>query len=151
LRIGKNNQWVVFFQAGKGFRMLSDCKIRIARPSSNLERTRKFYRDVLKMKVLSQFFNHDGFDGLMLGYEDQQYHFEFTYDHNNPVKPTPTSEDLIVFYVPDNNEWNKIILDLENSGVIPVKSHNPYWDKSSRTYQDPDGYRIVICNEVCSL
>ena len=27
-----------------------------------------------------------------------------------------------------------------------VKSYNPYWDISGVTFEDPDGYRIVLQN-----
>jgi len=28
----------------------------------------------------------------------------------------------------------------------PVKPFNPYWDKKGRTFEDPDGYRVVLQN-----
>ncbi|WP_371418616.1 hypothetical protein [Acidisoma sp. S159] len=29
-------------------------------------------------------------------------------------------------------------------GFPAVASFNPYWDQLGRTYEDPDGYRVVI-------
>ena len=29
-------------------------------------------------------------------------------------------------------------------GYQPVKSFNPYWDVRGRTFEDADGYRIVL-------
>jgi len=31
-------------------------------------------------------------------------------------------------------------------GRAPVPSFNPYWDVRGKTFEDPDGYRIVIEN-----
>jgi len=25
-----------------------------------------------------------------------------------------------------------------------VKAFNPYWDKNGKTFEDPDGYRVVL-------
>jgi hypothetical protein len=30
------------------------------------------------------------------------------------------------------------------AGYAPVASFNPYWDRSGRTFEDPDGYRVVL-------
>ncbi len=29
-------------------------------------------------------------------------------------------------------------------GFEPVRSLNPYWDVRGRTFEDPDGYRVVL-------
>jgi hypothetical protein len=31
-------------------------------------------------------------------------------------------------------------------GEHTVPSRNPYWDRCGLTFEDPDGYRIVIAN-----
>jgi hypothetical protein len=30
------------------------------------------------------------------------------------------------------------------AGFAPVTSFNPYWDVDGVTFEDPDGYRVVI-------
>jgi len=30
------------------------------------------------------------------------------------------------------------------AGFVEVKSFNPYWDKLGRTFEDHDGYRVVL-------
>jgi len=30
------------------------------------------------------------------------------------------------------------------AGYPPVPSFNPYWDLDGRTFEDPDGYRVVL-------
>jgi hypothetical protein len=32
------------------------------------------------------------------------------------------------------------------AGYEPVPSFNPYWDRAGRTFEDPDGYRVVLQN-----
>ena len=29
---------------------------------------------------------------------------------------------------------------------MPVEAFNPYWDRLGKTFEDPDGYRIVLQN-----
>jgi hypothetical protein len=36
------------------------------------------------------------------------------------------------------------------AGYEPVSSFNPYWDRVGRTFEDPDGYRVVLQNAVWS-
>ncbi|MEI6733354.1 MAG: VOC family protein [Comamonadaceae bacterium] len=121
-------------------------QLRLARPVSDLSRTQVMYVHGLRMQVLGSFQNHEGFDGVMLGVADGTYHFEFTQCRSHPVSPAPTQEDLIVFYIPGTLEWQSSCADMENAGFKSVASFNPYWDTNGRTYEDQDGYRIVLQN-----
>ena len=125
---------------------LTSFQLRIARPTNDIPAIVEFYRDVLGFEVLGQFTDHDGFDGVMLGHANAAYHLEFTCQPGHRAPPAPTAEHLLVFYVPDEKEWRAIVQRIEARQHRPVKSHNPYWDRSGRTYEDPDGYRIVIQN-----
>jgi len=55
-----------------------------------------------------------------------------------------------VFYIPDEEEWQEACFRAQKAGFEGVASHNPYWDKEGRTYEDPDGYRIVFHRSVWS-
>ncbi|WP_332451394.1 hypothetical protein [Burkholderia ubonensis] len=79
--------------------------LRIARPVSHLAATERMYCDAFGLAVLARFQDHDGFDGVMLGREGTDYHFEFTHCRTRPVVPAPTPEDLIVFYLPGGEAW----------------------------------------------
>ncbi|RDU99016.1 VOC family protein [Trinickia dinghuensis] len=120
--------------------------LRVARPVSDLARTERMYCAGLGVAVLARFENHQGFDGVMLGSPGMDYHFEFTHCSTHPVAPSPTNEDLLVFYLPDWQEWQSTCDRLAENGFAHVTSFNPYWDVSGRTYADPDGYRIVLQN-----
>ncbi|MGG1949065.1 VOC family protein [Trinickia sp. NRRL B-1857] len=118
--------------------------LRIARPVTDLARAERMYCAAFGLKVLSRFEDHKGFDGVMLGSAGMDYHFEFTYCTQHPVTPSPTCDDLMVFYVPDREEWQSLCDRAEDNGFVQVRSFNPYWDVAGRTYADPDGYRIVL-------
>jgi catechol 2,3-dioxygenase-like lactoylglutathione lyase family enzyme len=120
--------------------------LRIARPVSDLSRAEIMYCAALGLVVLSKFQDHQGFNGVMLGRSGMDYHFEFTQCPAHPVRPTPTPEDLLVFYVPDQAEWQSTCDRLVENGFVGVTSFNPYWDVAGRTFKDPDGYLIVLQN-----
>jgi len=118
--------------------------LRIARPVSDLGRAVTMYTAGLDLRVLGSFEDHDGFDGVMLGSSGAQHHFEFTHCRTHPVLPSPTNEDLVVFYIADPDEWRAACDRMEAAGFAGVPSFNPYWDVRGRTFQDPDGYRVVL-------
>jgi catechol 2,3-dioxygenase-like lactoylglutathione lyase family enzyme len=118
--------------------------LRVARPSDNLEALLPFYRDGLGLNLLHRFENHAGFDGVRLGQKDAPYHFEFTRAHGHAAGKAPTEDNLLIFYIPDDTEWAAAVARMRDAGFDPVPAFNPYWDKDGRTFEDPDGYRIVI-------
>jgi hypothetical protein len=100
----------------------------------------------LGLRVIDSFENHEGFDGVMLGLADASYHFEFTHRRDHPLVPAPTAEDLAVFYIPVRSEWQSACASMLAAGFKQVASFNPYWDLRGRTFEDADGYRIVLQN-----
>ena len=100
----------------------------------------------LDLRVLGSFADHASFDGVMLGRNGMDYHFEFTVSHGHPVAPSPTHDDLAVFYLPDQTGWQTACARMAAAGFAQVVSFNPYWDVNGRTFQDPDGYRVVLQN-----
>jgi len=63
--------------------MLTTTKLRVARPTDDLEAVAKFYREGLGFTELYRFADHDGFDGVMLGLRGAPYHLEFTRAHGH--------------------------------------------------------------------
>ena len=118
--------------------------LRIARPVSNLERSVAMYVHGLGLQTLGRFDNHEGFDGVMLGHPDLAYHLEFTRSHDHPVNPSPTPEDLLVFYLPHQGDWAAACLRMLDAGFVATTSVNPYWNQRGRTFVDPDGYQVVV-------
>lgn len=117
---------------------------RLARPVTDLHRTEVLYCEGLGLTRLDHFENHDGFDGVMLGEPGGAYHFEFTYCRTHPIAPSPTTEDLLVFFMPDRQDWLNRCEAVHAAGFRAVVSLNPYWELDGRTFEDHDGYRIVL-------
>jgi catechol 2,3-dioxygenase-like lactoylglutathione lyase family enzyme len=126
--------------------MLQGKIVRIARPTDQLDQVVRFYTKGLGLQVLSRFENHEGFDGVMVGIPGEPHHFEFTHHRGHTVGHAPTKDNLIAFYLPDRQEWQRVIDQVKAIGYEPVKSYNPYWDRSGVTFEDPDGYRVVLQN-----
>ena len=124
--------------------MSSASHLRVARPSDDLDAVTRFYRDGLGFDVLTSFTGHAGFDGVMLGHAGYGYHFEFTRKAGHPSGRAPTQDNLLVFYLPDRAEWDAAIARMRAHGYAPVPSFNPYWDVHGLTFEDPDGYRVVL-------
>jgi catechol 2,3-dioxygenase-like lactoylglutathione lyase family enzyme len=120
--------------------------LRVARPSDDLERLLPFYRDGLGLSVLFRFTDHDGFDGVMLGRAGAPYHLEFTHPHGHAVGRAPSQDNLLVFYLPERIAWQAAVGRMRAVGFEPVPAFNPYWDRNGVTFEDPDGYRVVLQN-----
>ena len=120
--------------------------LRIARPVSNIQKSCDMYCIGLNISIMGKFEDHAGFDGVILGASGVDYHFEFTYCRTHPVLPMPTSEDVSVFYIPVKTEWEAVCNRMLKAGFEIVDSFNPYWEVNGRTFQDHDGYRIVLQN-----
>ncbi len=125
---------------------LGKAHLRVARPSDDLSVVVKFYRDGLGFEVLGEFKDHDGFDGVMLGRKEAAYHLEFTRKKGHKAGRALTEDNLLVFYLPDAGTWKSAVARLEHAGYKAVKAFNPYWDKKGKTFEDPDGYRVVLQN-----
>jgi catechol 2,3-dioxygenase-like lactoylglutathione lyase family enzyme len=118
--------------------------LRVARPSDDLDALLRFYQQGLGLKLFYRFENHEGFDGIIVGSEGAPYHFEFTHAHAQDAGRAPGQDHLLVFYLPDTAEWNEAVQRMRNAGFEPVSALNPYWDRQGVTFEDPDGYRIVL-------
>lgn len=120
--------------------------LRVARPTDRMEEIVRFYRDGLGLEVIGSFQDHAGFDGVMLGAVGAPYHFEFTHAAGHAAGRAPTQDNLIVFYLPDAADWERAVARMVGAGYEPVVSFNPYWDVYGKTFEDADGYRVVLEN-----
>lgn len=120
--------------------------LRVARPTDRLEAVVRFYVDGLGLNELGSFKDHDGFDGVMLGIPGGPYHLEFTHQRGHEAGRAPSKDNVLVYYLPDEHEWQAAVDRMVAAGYPPVSSANPYWDRHGRTFEDPDGYRVVLQN-----
>ncbi len=121
-------------------------EMRVARPTDRLDLVAEMYRSGLGFKRLGSFEDHDGFDGVMLGPPGSGYHLEFTHHRGHEVGRAPTQDHLLVFYVSDRMAWGAQCTRMRDAGFVEVASYNPYWDRLGATFEDVDGYRVVIQN-----
>ena len=118
---------------------------RVARHTSNIEKIREFYTELIGLKVLYEF-NHDGYRGIMLGKKSHDWHLEFTVSNKEP-NHSFDEDDVLVFYFSEDKKYIEILERFKFAMIDPVKSSNPYWDIHGRTFVDPDGHRVVICHK----
>ena len=116
---------------------------RYARHTTNLESIKTFYVDLLGLEILGSFENHDQYDGLFIGEKGADWHLEFTV---SSIKPNhkPDEDDLLVFYFNTEEERAQRVVIIERTGIKSVKAANPYWNENGVTYEDPDGFRVVL-------
>ncbi len=122
-------------------------QVRIARPTDRLDEVVRFYRDGLGLEQVGSFGGegHAGYTGVMLGLPDRSVHLEFTRHEDGSPCPAPTKDNLLVLYVPDGAERDRLAGRLRALGHEPVPPENPYWWEKGLTFEDPDGWRLAGC------
>src|SRR4051794_9476881 len=116
-------------------------RARIARPSADLGRARRFYVDLLGLRDDGGFERHEGYDGLFVRLPGGGQ-LELTY--GGPAPMPATADDLLVLYLATEPEVAQLAGLLREAGVTQVPAGNPYWDRHGVTVLDPDGYRVTI-------
>ena len=96
--------------------------LRIARPTDDLDNLVKMYQEELGFQVLARFSGHNGFDGVVLGHHGQPYHLEFTTKRGHTAGRAPSQDQLIIFYIPDADEWSETCNHLLGPGL--QRSHH---------------------------
>jgi catechol 2,3-dioxygenase-like lactoylglutathione lyase family enzyme len=119
-------------------------QIRVARPTNKLQEVVAFYRDALGLPVIGQFEDHAGYSGVMLGLPDEGCHLEFTQADTGSPCAAPTKDNLLVLYLSDLQAHMDLVNRLQDHGHTPVEPENPYWKDRSQTFEDPDGWRVVV-------
>ena len=126
--------------------MKPDSILRVARPTDNLSAIAEMYTKGLGFVVLADFQDHERFAGVVLGHPSQPYHIEFTAELGHQVGKAPTKDHLLVFYIPEQQEWESSCERMMTAGFRRVSSYNPYWEVRGSTFEDLDGYRVVLQN-----
>lgn len=123
-----------------------DATLRVVRPTDNLSQLTEMYSKALGFEMLKQFQDQDGFDGVVLGHAKHAYHLEFVHQQGATVGHAPTQDNLLVFYLDCSQVWERACRGMIDAGFTVVESNNPYWERVGKTFQDVDGYRVVLQN-----
>jgi catechol 2,3-dioxygenase-like lactoylglutathione lyase family enzyme len=122
-------------------------RMRVARPTNDIDRAINFWSQVVGFEILSRFENHDGYDGAILGYPDTEWELEVSHHSSGMPTPAPTEEDILALYL-GKDEADEIIDRLRLAGHPQMKHPNPYWQAvGASVYTDPDGYTLIVYPE----
>ncbi|MBT3188424.1 MAG: VOC family protein [Anaerolineae bacterium] len=127
--------------------------MRVARPTDNLPEITRMYVKGLGFELLGKFQGHNGFDGSIIGHPKHPYHLEFTHHQGATVGKAPTKDNLLIFYIPEIPEktiWAACCEKMKAAGFTLVTAYNDYWDLIGQTFEDIDGYRVVLQNRAWS-
>jgi catechol 2,3-dioxygenase-like lactoylglutathione lyase family enzyme len=115
-------------------------QLRVARHTGRLEKVVAFYRDGLGLREIGRFHDHDGYDGVFLDIPGSGAHLELTSGGEHRA-PEPHPESLLVLYVGDDKALREMA---DRLGARPARPANPYWAEHGVTFEDPDGFRVVL-------
>ena len=118
--------------------------LRVVRWSARYDQTVIFYRDIIGLPVLETFTDSYGLDGTILGLPGNPVHLEIVRLRDAPDQAQ--RRDQLVFYLPDHDEWEASCTRMLAAGFQRVPSYNPYWEAQGQTFEDLDGYRVVLQN-----
>lgn len=118
-------------------------QLRIARHTERLDELVRFYRDGLGLEEIGGFSDHDGYEGVFLEVPETRTHLELTAGGEHGA-PAPHPESLLVLYLGDDEAVQAIAARVDAEPVAPA---NPYWAEHGLTFEDPDGFRVVLVPE----
>jgi catechol 2,3-dioxygenase-like lactoylglutathione lyase family enzyme len=118
-------------------------QLRVARHTDRLQEVAAFYRDGIGLREIGAFRNHAGYDGVFLGVPGTAAHLEFTSGGSHGA-PASHPESLLVLYLGDEAAVRAAAARLD---ADPVPAANPYWAEHGLSFEDPDGFRVVLVPE----
>jgi catechol 2,3-dioxygenase-like lactoylglutathione lyase family enzyme len=118
-------------------------QLRVARHTERLDEVVAFYRDGIGLSEIGGFRGHAGYDGVFLAVPGSGAHLELTAGGGHRG-PEPHPESLLVLYLGDEAAVRTVAARL---GVDPIEPANPYWAEHGITFEDPDGFRVVLVPE----
>lgn len=121
-------------------------KLRVARHTEDLKKIIHFYVDLIGLKNLGSFTDHDGYDGVFIGMDGCDWHLEFTANNKEPLHHAD-EDDMLVLYCKSVLKKNTILARLSDAGIEHITAKNPYWTQNGVCFLDPDGFRIMISLE----
>lgn len=122
---------------------LTRSTLRVARPTRSLDAALRFWVDGVGLTLFGRKLHSDGSgtELAFLGFSGAAWHLELVAD--GVSVPRPTEEDLLVLYLGYGVPAD-LMSRIERSAGRRVAAKNPYWDQHGTTFEDPDGYRLVL-------
>ncbi|RSL31773.1 VOC family protein [Salibacterium salarium] len=127
------------------FNSFTASQVRIARPTDKFEEVIDFYEKGLGLRQIEEFKSNE-YEGVIFGLPGVNYHLEFTRHVDGSPCPAPTKDNLLVFYISNENEIHQVLDRVKNMGYKEEEPENSYWKEQGITIEDPDGWRIVLMN-----
>lgn len=115
-------------------------QLRVARHTQRLQEVVGFYRDGIGLTEIGGFRNHGGYDGVFLAVPGTDAHLELTTSGGHGAR-APHPESLLGLYLGADAAVQTVAARL---GVDPVPPANSYWAEHRLTFEDPDGFRVVL-------
>jgi catechol 2,3-dioxygenase-like lactoylglutathione lyase family enzyme len=115
-------------------------QVRFARHTTALDRCVGFWRDQVGLPEVARFEDHEGYTGVVLDLPGTGAHLELTTGGGHAASVSDP-ESLVVLYL-DN--WETVRARAAAIEAAPVAAANPYWDRRGLTFEDPDGFRVVL-------
>jgi YycE-like protein len=93
------------------------------------------------LREVGGFRDHDGYDGVFLEVPGSGAHLEFTARGGHGA-PVPHPESLLVPYPGDMpcSAWR-------SGSARTGRAGEPYWAQHALTFEDPDGFFVVLAGE----
>ena len=117
--------------------------VRFARHVKSLEPLMHFYCVLLGLKVNSEFKNHNGYSGVILGCDQCNWEIEFTESSDSP-KHLADEDDLIILKYEDKVQFDLVLEKLRKEKYLEFAPKNPFWEENGKLFRDPEGYGVVI-------
>jgi catechol 2,3-dioxygenase-like lactoylglutathione lyase family enzyme len=119
-------------------------RMRIARPTVDINRAITFWTKVVGLDLLSQFKDHAGYDGVIFGHPRGSWELELTRHSSGAPLPAPTDEDIVALYL-KRKLADAVTTRLVAEGHSPYEHPNPYWKTmGASVHTDPDGYTLIV-------
>jgi catechol 2,3-dioxygenase-like lactoylglutathione lyase family enzyme len=118
-------------------------EVRVARHTERIGEVVAFYRDGIGLTEIGGFESHDGYEGVFLAVPGTAMHLEFTAGGEHAA-PEAHPESLLVLYLGDDEAVRAVVARLDADPVAPA---NPYWADHGVSFEDPDGFRVVLVPE----
>jgi GNAT superfamily N-acetyltransferase len=119
--------------------------VRFARSTRRLPETSRFYREIVGLPPLTEFHDHDGYDGVVFALPDRSIQLELVTPPHSPASEQTDRENALVIYLADPAAAAAVRARLRSAHLETLASDNPYWTRRGAFGAvDPDGRPVLF-------